>query len=492
MRSLFVLGAALALSACIPSFESVECYSDFDCPGELVCSAESTCTPARPDAGTPDGGAPDTGVTPDTGVDAGTPDTGAPDTGTPDTGVMDAGTPDTGVMDAGTPDAGPALSLSPAQVDFGVVRIGCPVPTRQVTLRNDGDTAVQVTSVDLSQATSGEFSVTGPATPLSLGPAQERVYEVAYNPIDVGVDSGGVEATWASAVAAAGVRGEGVLVSSRTDTFTQTGGPLDVLFVVDDSEGMAPFQGFLSSDLIFLFLNLAYQGWDYQIGVTSTDVSGTGARGALIGTPALISATTPNAQNTLAARLALGEAGSDDEQGMEAARLAVTGANAGWPRANAALMMVFLSNEDDHSPMMVSEYADLFEGLKGAGNEDRVAASVIVSNVTFCSVTGGDAVYAGRYLGLAPLTGGAIQPICAASYQTGLEGSPAIRRNRNFTLSAQADPSSVQVFVDGAEVDSGAGTNWSYEAANNRVVFAPALAPALGLEVRVTYFIACN
>ena len=456
MRRPLICAWALALSACIPSFESVECYSDFDCPGELTCGEANTCVTRQPDAGSPDAGV-DAGVA-DSGVaaDAGPRDTGVEaDAGFADTGVEDAGPLDTGVVDAGPPDAGFALTMAPTTVDFGVVRIGCPVPARQVTLRNDGATAVQITSVDFSQTTSGEFTFSGPATPLALAPQTERTFDVSFTPIDVGVDSGALEATWGApaAVISSAVRAEGVLVSSRTDTFTQSGGPLDVLFVVDDSAGMAAFQGFLASDLIFLFLNLAYEGWDYQLAVTTTDVSATGARGALVGTPAVITAQTPAAQGELGMRLSQGEAGSDDEQGMEASRLALTTANPGFPRPDAALMLVYLSNEDDHSPLMVAEYAALLNGLKGAGNEDRVAATVIVSNVSFCSVTGGDAVYAGRYLGLAPLTGGVIQPICAASYQSALEATPPIRRNRRFPLSAQADPSSVQVYVDNTAVD---------------------------------------
>ena len=66
MRSaVSILSLALLASACIPSFEKVECYNDIDCPGggDLVCSAENTCVSASADAGFPDSGVPTGAVT---------------------------------------------------------------------------------------------------------------------------------------------------------------------------------------------------------------------------------------------------------------------------------------------------------------------------------------------------------------------------------------------------------------------------------------------
>ena len=307
------------------------------------------------------------------------------------------------------------------------------------------------------------------------------------------------EVTWGAPpqLLSTGLRAEGVISPTRTERFTQMGGPLDVLFVVHDTSGMTPFQSQLASDLTFLMLTLAYEGWDYQIGVTTADLSATGAQGALLGTPPFVTAQTANVETELAMRLTLGTAGATSVQGLEAARLALspplstTGANMGFLRPDAALLLFFVGNADDASSMNVSAYSTFFEGLKGMGNADRVAANVIVSEATSCSVGGGgNATYAGRYLGLAPLTGGIIEHICDSNYQDSMTTMPPIDRNQAFVLAAVPDPTSITVRVDGSVVPQ-AG-NWSYDAMQNAIVFTVAAAPALGLEVQVDYTIACN
>lgn len=503
--------ATLALATgCIPTFEDAECYADLDCPLNLVCVA-TQCVPPSRDAGVE----PDAGVAPDAEADAGSPadaevDAGAPDLGFPDASAPDAGPPDAGEVDAGAPDSGPPdtgppdggfdVRLEPAALDFGVVRLGCPVPAQQVSLQNAGPTPVQITSIGRAQGTTGEYAVSARSTPFMLAPAASETIDVAYTPQAGGVDPGALEVTWGqpAQLLSTSLQGEGVVSAVRTDTFTQAGGPLDVLFVVNDTQSMTVFQNQLASDLVFLMVTLAYEGWDYQIGVTTADTSGTGAQGALLGNPRILTAQTANVEMVLAQRITSVGVGSMISEGMEAARLALTpplattGANAGFLRPDAALLVIFTSNEDDDSPMMVAQYASFLNGLKGAGNDDRVAANVIVSSATVCTIPMGSALYAGRYLGLAPLTGGVSEHICDASYQSGVSTTPPIDRPTTFALSARADPATIVVTVDGSNVPSNAGANWSYDAVNNAVEFTTAAAPDLGLVVEIDYSIACN
>lgn len=491
-------------TGCLPTFEDAECYADTDCPMGFVCG-ETTCVRAQPDAGPRDGGFDDAGVRPDAQIrDVGFMDAAAPDATPPDAevdaGVVDTGVEDTGVVDSGPPDAGFDVRLEPADIDFGVVRIGCPVPSRQFTLRNAGATDVEITSIGPEQGTTGEYGVTARGAPFTLASNGTEMIEVSYEPQNVGVDPGTVEVTWGSPaqLLSSSLTAEGVLQSQRTDNFVQTGGPLDVLFVVHDGPEMTPFQDQLADDLTFLMLVLAYEGWDYQIGVVTADMSATGAQGALQGTPPFVTPQTANVENELAMRIRQGASGAMMQQGLQAAQaaltapLATTGANAGFLRPEAALLVIFLGNEDDTSPSNVSVYASFFNGLKGAGNEDRVATNVIVSTASFCAVTGGGASYGGRYLGLAPLTGGVIEHICSGTYQSGVSTAPQIVRNPSFVLQAVPNPMTIVVRVDGAAVPSGGGTNWTFDPGTNAVVFSAAATPALGLSVEVDYTIACN
>lgn len=504
--------------ACLPTFEDSECYSDFDCPGNLVCGdrvcEEAPFDAGQPDTGTPDAGTIDSGVL-DTGVvdtgvvdtgivdtgvvDTGVVDTGVIDSGNMDTGVVDTGTPDATVMDAGMPDAGFDIRLTPVDLDFGTNRIGCAVPAQQLLLQNLGPTAVEITSIGRSQVTSGEYSVNNArAAPFMLASGGSEQVSVTYTPQNSGLDNGATDVTWGTPaqLVSSTLQGEGVVVPQRTDTFTQAGGPIDILFVVHSAPGTALFQQTLASDLTFLMLTLAFEGWDYQIGVTTADVSATGAQGALQGTPAFLTAQDANVEMVLGSRITQGAMGAVDVQGMEATRLALSaplatmGANAGFLRSNAALLVVILGNEDDNSPMTVSAYAGFLNGLKA--NANQAAANVIVSDQTFCSTPSGNAVYAGRYLGLAPLTGGLHSEVCQSSYQSAVETMPPADRNRRFLLSAEAQPASLQVTVAGSALPSDSGMNWTFEGATNELVFAAGQAPELGASVEIDYLIVCN
>jgi len=496
----------LVVTGCLPTFEDADCYADFDCPGNLVCR-EQTCQMPERDAGPSDAGTLDAAPPPpDSGpMDAGFTDSQVPDMGFEDASMPDAEPPpdsgpvDTGVVDAGTPDAGFDVRLEPAAVDFSVVRIGCAVPARQLTLRNVGPTAVQITSLGTAQGTSGEFSVTGRATPFSLASGGSEMLTVNYVPQNVGIDTGAADVTFGNPaqLVSSSLRAEGVVSGVRTDTFTQSGGPIDILFVVHNTSNMDLFQRQLGDDLTFLMLVLAFEGWDYQVGVTTADLSAAGAQGALLGTPPFLTAQDANVEASLAMRINAGTTGALSVQGMEAARLALspplstTGANMGFLRPDAALLVVFLGDEDDASPMMVANYAAFLNGLKGVGNSDTVAANSIVSGVTLCSSPEGTATYSGRYLGLAPLTGGVFDTICDSNYQAGVSTMPPAPLNQRFPLDAIADPMTISVQVSGANVPSNGGSNWSYDGSTNEVVFSPAQAPALGATVQIDYSIAC-
>ncbi len=511
----------LASSACLPTFEDSECYSDFDCPGNQVCGdrvceeplfdagqpdtgiADSSVDSGILDSGVVDTGVVDTGIV-DTGVvdtgiiDTGVVDTGIIDTGVVDTGVADTGMPDAMVIDAGMPDAGFDVRLTPNSLDFGPTRIGCTVPPQQLTLQNFGPTAVEITSIGRSQVTSGEYAISqGRTAPFMLASGDSEQVTVTYTPQNIGIDTGATDATWGNPaqLVSSNLQGEGVVNADRTESFTQTAGPIDILFVVHNAPGSAGFQQNLVSDLTFLMLTLAFEGWDYQIGVTTADVSAMGAQGALLGTPTFLTAQDANVEMVLGSRITQGVMGALEVQGMEAARLALsaplsTGANAGFLRTNAALLVIFLGNEDDTSPMTVSAYAGFLNGLKA--NANQAAANVIVSNRTFCSTNNGTAVYSGRYLGLAPLTGGVHSEICEPSFRSGVDTMPPIDRNRRFLLGAEAQSGSLQVRVDGNVVPPGAGMNWTFDGATNELVFALGQAPALGVSIQVDYLIVCN
>ncbi|MCB9532200.1 MAG: hypothetical protein H6700_10575 [Myxococcales bacterium] len=130
---------------------------------------------------------------------------------------------------------------------------------------------------------------------------------------------------------------------------------LDVLFVVDNSSGMGVNQQGLASAMPTLVGRLnAIEGLDWRLGVTSTDLADqghtlTGGVGSdeCGGTrPTFVDRSTADGGRVAGCNVLLGEAGSEFEQGLEAARRAIEG-GADFMRDDARLLIVFFSSEDD-------------------------------------------------------------------------------------------------------------------------------------------------
>jgi hypothetical protein len=143
---------------------------------------------------------------------------------------------------------------------------------------------------------------------------------------------------------------------------------VDILFVVDNSPGMAGAQTALSTAISSLVSRLnGVQGLDYHLGVISTDIVNPQERGALqtgvadqLGCPGdrplFITRTTPASPDVARCNAVLGDRGDDFEAGLEAVRHAMLGApseeggvNDGFFRNDARLVVILFSNEDDCS-----------------------------------------------------------------------------------------------------------------------------------------------
>ena len=209
---------------------------------------------------------------------------------------------------------------------------------------------------------------------------------------------------------------------TQNDVFSQRdAGQVDVLWVVDNSRSMAEEQDRLAGRFLDFFRQLTESKVDFHIGVITTDADG--EAGALrVSTPAMPSTVAQPTAATSARRfvrmsdgkprraplvlnavfrnlITVGTDGANYERGLLAASkalgrhvdadgnflLPVPDANAGFLRDNADLYLIFVSDEDDNSHGSDAYWASryyyrLFEGMKGAGNENKVTVSAIVGD----------------------------------------------------------------------------------------------------------------
>jgi hypothetical protein len=400
------------------------------------------------------------------------------------------------------------LLVTPSSLDFNVVPVTCRSPQRNITLYNTGSNNITVTNIYLDPSTSPEFELTPVSVPFVLTPGGSATITLRYHPADIGTDTGVMFISHSNNAipVAVPLSGEGQINPTVTDTFNQLPTPqADVLFVVDNSGSMSEEQALLGQN-IGSFVQFAQQQMiDYQIAVTTTDVDTIfgGEGGRMVGNPIFLTPATPNANTVFSQRVnGLGTGGSADEQGLEAAYLALSDPiintdNLGFLRTDAALAVVIVSDEEDSSPQTTQFYENFFRNIKGFQNSSLFSLSAVVGTTNpSCSSGAGNAAYGARYIAVAQATGGVVESICNANWGQTLAniGLNSFGLRRSFQLSSQPVPVTIAVEVDGVPTPAttpAAQVNWSYDAATNSIVFATSAVPDANSVITVTYSVAC-
>lgn len=317
-------------------------------------------------------------------------------------------------------------------------------------------------------------------------------------------------------------------VPRQCDIFSQnTVRKVDILWVVDSSGSMAPHQAQLASNFqsFITYLLTADPPIDFHIGVVTTDTDDPREQGTLHGwtqsgrNAAYIACDSNRLCNTnqgtgdtnLSVRDAfsqmskVGTQGSQVERGLYATYLALTKqanldrGNGGFVRSDAALYVVFVSDEDDSScaPLVniptgggdacradpgchcadengvtfgtTDYYVRFLENYKGFGKQDLVAAAAITATdklpvqaqfgdtnphqgcTGFDTTTGRNLVayYGKRYIDVANRTGGVGTSICAGNFNNALTnlGFAVSGLRREFKLTRSPVVSSLEVYV---------------------------------------------
>lgn len=258
----------------------------------------------------------------------------------------------------------------------------------------------------------------------------------------------------------------------------------DLLFVVDDSASMAEEQALLASNFGAFVEVVEGSMADFQAGVITTDVLSETAgmlRGALIGRE------TDDMAAAFLAQLDVGYYGSRDEQGMAAVSLALDGRNPDLIRPGAALNVVFVSDEDDHSPDGIDDYIDAWRGASGSG---ELVVHAIVGNMPAGCASGVTAADPGeRYLETAIMTDGYRESICADDYGAILQriGLDLSNLNDTFWLEALPQPRSLEVYVADVAIPERAENGWQYDGARNAIVFDGWAVPRPAMAITVSY-----
>lgn len=253
----------------------------------------------------------------------------------------------------------------------------------------------------------------------------------------------------------------------------------DILFVVDDSASMAEEQSRLADNFEAFVRVLDGSRADWRLGITTTDATGE-FRGGIL---------KPNQGDLQAAfeeGVKVGTNGNRNEQGFLSAAMAIA-SNPDFIRKDADLHLVFVSDEDDHSPEPMDFYRESLIENSGTG---VAAFHALVGDLPEGCASGSLAAGPGtRYLEAAAATGGLTESICAEDYSPILThvGLEVAGWQSVFALSNLAAPESLVVKVDGVTIPQRETDGWTYSLGDNAVVFTGRAVPRPGMWIEADY-----
>ena len=207
-----------------------------------------------------------------------------------------------------------------------------------------------------------------------------------------------------------------------------------------------------------------------------------------------------------AERAVVGTSGADKEKGLEAAAYALSpsvalGANQGFLRPEAELLVIFISDEEDCSDnfalegqaseacylqqdklVPVGEFVKQIRSSKSDPSMVQFAAIIGIESST-C-----EEAYTGqRYKRAVDLTGGRLGDICDTNWESllGDLGLNATGIRESFRLSRAAKPGTIEVFVSGMEESLTEG--WTYDESTWMISFEEGFVPERGSSITAEY-----
>lgn len=317
---------------------------------------------------------------------------------------------------------------------------------------------------------------------------------------------------------------------AESATFNQSSaevnGKIDVLWVIDNSGSMDTSQQAIASNFRRFIEKFHANGYDFQIAVTTSDAykddfnptlglsiyrNGTYVDdgGATVTAPKILTKETPNLEKAFIANILRGISGSGDERTFSSMRAALANTinqGSGFPRSDAFLSVIMLSDEDDFSwsgtsskenlyndPAMhtLESYVSFLDTLTASNSSNRrynVNSIAILDETCRASLGGGGRKVAIRQNGLANMTGGILGSLCA-DFGTTLStiSNKIIELSTQFYLDRKPQDGSLRVFVSNFEVPLNAENGYSYNSEKNSITFHGTSVPAAGAQITVSF-----
>ena len=387
----------------------------------------------------------------------------------------------------------PVATVFPPEFDYGQISIGCDNEER-ITIRNDGNLLLSI--VNIAQMVTQPQDIVMemgslPPLPWSILPGQEIDFLVSYTPVDISYDESiiRIESNDPAAGTVEVVQyGEGDVEHWHTQTHIQEEVTLlDVLFVIDNSGSMNIFQQELGNQMNSFMSVFDNSGADYHIAVITTDE----ARFVEYDGFSWIDTSHSNPvvwiQNVIEL---IGIRGSGMERGIEMAKYALEGDAApgeDYNRESATLVIIYVSDEPDHSQGGYTSFLGFFDNFKLSTNLMRHFAVIgdYPAGCNFPYLNYNRNIQSGEgYYEMTQRYSGDWYSICALDWGQQMQNlANTVTTQRVFDIN-ESDPveNTITITINGQITNE-----WVYDSIINAVIFNEDSIPSPNQTIEIEY-----
>ncbi|UOF01122.1 hypothetical protein [Bdellovibrio reynosensis] len=291
---------------------------------------------------------------------------------------------------------------------------------------------------------------------------------------------------------------------ATSDNFDQNityNNKVDILWIVDNSSSMLKHQQNLSAQVPDLVAKLNSLKMDYHMAVVTTSMGGALPDGGkFIGSPKYVTSKTPDLVNSLKSRMIVGEAGSNNERGLESMQTALSPSylaneGKGFFRNDALLVVIALSDENDKSAVSspASYYTNFLDSIKAPwvdGTRSWVFNFIGVIPSSINCKTFNDYAESGlTFMDIVAESKGVQESICSTNLSMAVGNIRAriYQILTDFKLTKKPVVESITVKINGVSVPRNQTDGWDYIEAGNLIRFYGSAVPAADASIKVDF-----
>ena len=274
------------------------------------------------------------------------------------------------------------------------------------------------------------------------------------------------------------------------ETFNQSANAtkkLDIVWIIDNSGSMADEQDDLGTNFSAFIDEFITKDVDFKMAITTTDVSSSYKKGRMVNgsdiklTSAMAKKNEYQFKNDFMNLVRVGTSGSGNEKGLEASEGFMQKYASSFLRQDAYLAVVVLSDEEDQSPNLISDYTNYLKSFK---TEAGLVKFYTIADINKTSAkSSGITVGAERYKLASNQTAGVIANIRDDFYQSLTSmGDSILNLLDSFALGFEPVSGSLKVYVNGV-----LSSDYTYDASSRSIKFDPNHLPAVGSVIKVYY-----